>query len=190
MKPRHLLWMALLVGSLEGPGSTRVAVGDDPSEAFVEAAERINPSVVFIRVTKKAQAGPPALRWSETPESPELPEDLRRFFRQMEPPQGLPEEAVPESRRGESRRFRLRTPSQMPRLAVGSGVIYTEEGHIITNNHVARDAEKIEVILHDGEAVVAQLVASDPNSDLAVVKIDTDRELTPAHFAARKWPSS
>jgi len=183
MKPRHLPWMALLVCLLVGIWWTPVAVGDDLSEAFIKAAERIRPSVVFIQVTKKEQAGPSVFRRFEMPDSPELPEGLRRFFRRSEPPQGLPEGTVPESRRGNRPRFRQRGLPQIARLAVGSGVIYSEKGYIITNNHVAKDAEKIEVVLQDGDTVEAHLVASDPNSDLAVIKVDTDHELTPAHFA-------
>ena len=60
----------------------------------------------------------------------------------------------------------------------GSGVIYSEDGYIITNNHVIEDASTIEVTLYDGSSYDATLVASDEQTDLAVIKIDKEG-LTP-----------
>lgn len=57
---------------------------------------------------------------------------------------------------------------------IGSGVIYTEDGYIITNNHVAGSAEKILVTLYDGSEYPAELVGADENTDVAVIKIEAD----------------
>jgi len=57
---------------------------------------------------------------------------------------------------------------------IGSGVIYTEDGYIITNNHVAGDAEKLVVALNDGSEYPAKLVGADENTDVAVIKIEAD----------------
>jgi len=57
---------------------------------------------------------------------------------------------------------------------IGSGVIYTEDGYIITNNHVAGDAEKLMVTLYDGSEYPAELVGADKNTDVAVIKIEAD----------------
>ena len=54
----------------------------------------------------------------------------------------------------------------------GSGVIYSEDGYIITNNHVIDKASNIKVTLNDGSIHEAQLVATDPQTDLAVIKIE------------------
>ncbi len=56
--------------------------------------------------------------------------------------------------------------------AAGSGVILTEDGYIITNNHVVADSEKIVVKTYDGTEYEAQLVGTDVKSDIAVIKID------------------
>ena len=56
----------------------------------------------------------------------------------------------------------------------GSGVIISEDGYIITNNHVVQDAETINVVLNDKRSFVARLIGNDPSSDLAVIKIDAD----------------
>jgi serine protease Do len=55
---------------------------------------------------------------------------------------------------------------------VGSGVIYDNEGHILTNNHVVAGASGLEVALPDGRSFKAQLIGADPQTDLAVLKID------------------
>ena len=60
----------------------------------------------------------------------------------------------------------------------GSGVIYSEDGYIITNNHVIEGASNIKVTLHNGKEYDATLVASDSQTDLAVIKID-EKNLTP-----------
>ncbi len=56
--------------------------------------------------------------------------------------------------------------------ALGSGFVWDKDGHIVTNNHVVAGAEKISVTFSDGTMVSAQLVGSDPDSDLAVIKVD------------------
>ena len=59
-------------------------------------------------------------------------------------------------------------------FSLGSGVIVSAEGFILTNNHVVEAADEIEVALADGRKAVAKVVGSDPETDLAVVKIDLD----------------
>lgn len=59
-----------------------------------------------------------------------------------------------------------------PRSGTGSGVIYTADGYIITNNHVIEFADEFEVTLHDGREFRARLVGHDENTDMAVIKID------------------
>jgi serine protease DegS len=81
------------------------------------------------------------------------------------------------------RRF-LRTNRISQRLesSLGSGVIMSNEGHIITNNHVIADAELIQIRLHDGRTANAVVIASDPATDLAILKTDLDN-LTPIEVA-------
>ena len=55
---------------------------------------------------------------------------------------------------------------------LGSGVIYREDGHIITNDHVVRGASDVEVAFADGTTAPAELVGADPNSEIAVLKVD------------------
>ncbi|MCG8329186.1 MAG: trypsin-like peptidase domain-containing protein [Chitinophagales bacterium] len=60
----------------------------------------------------------------------------------------------------------------MPRGGTGSGVIYTEDGYIITNNHVVAGATELEVTLYDNRTFKAKVVGTDEKSDLAVIKIE------------------
>jgi serine protease Do len=64
----------------------------------------------------------------------------------------------------------------------GSGVIIDQEGHIITNNHVVSDATEVEVRLSDKTKFIAQVIGKDPDTDLAILKITTDRKLPHARF--------
>lgn len=65
-------------------------------------------------------------------------------------------------------------PAPRKRLenSLGSGVIVNKQGYILTNNHVITGAEEIEVLLHDGRTAAAAIIGTDPESDLAVLKIN------------------
>ncbi|MES2879111.1 MAG: trypsin-like peptidase domain-containing protein [Pseudomonadota bacterium] len=62
-----------------------------------------------------------------------------------------------------------------PQVGLGSGVIVSASGYILTNNHVVESADEIEVILNDSRHARAKVIGTDPDSDLAVLKIDLDR---------------
>ena len=62
-----------------------------------------------------------------------------------------------------------------PQNGLGSGVIVSTGGYVLTNNHVVENADEIEVSLNDGRRAKATVVGTDPDSDLAVLKIDLDK---------------
>lgn len=66
--------------------------------------------------------------------------------------------------------------------STGSGFIYDQEGHIVTNNHVIADAKRIEVLLYTGKRYEAKVVGADPDTDLAVIKISAEEVLTIARM--------
>jgi serine protease DegQ len=70
---------------------------------------------------------------------------------------------------------RSRQSQQDPQVGLGSGVIVSSEGYLITNNHVIEGADDIEVLLADGRQARAKIVGTDPESDVAVLKIELDR---------------
>jgi serine protease DegQ len=63
-------------------------------------------------------------------------------------------------------------PQEEKQFSLGSGVIVSPEGYILTNNHVIEAADEIEVALADGRKAVAKVVGADPETDLAIIKID------------------
>ena len=74
--------------------------------------------------------------------------------------------------RGNMRQFRSPGDEAMVQNSLGSGVIVTNEGHIITNNHVVDHVDDIEVVLSDGRTKKARLIGADAQLDLAVLKVD------------------
>jgi serine protease DegQ len=62
-----------------------------------------------------------------------------------------------------------------PQVGLGSGVIVSDSGYILTNNHVVESADEIEVVLNDSRRARAKVIGTDPDSDLAVLKIELDR---------------
>ena len=117
------------------------------SDSFAAVFEKAAPSVVVI---ESRQAG-------ENPVSG-LPSGLEFFFRG---PNGAPYRVVPE---------RNTMPDTPPNI--GSGFIFTKDGHIITNNHVVAEASEIKVKLRDGRRFDAEVIGSDDRSDVAVIKIN------------------
>jgi Do/DeqQ family serine protease len=67
--------------------------------------------------------------------------------------------------------------SPIPREGTGSGFIIDEDGYILTNNHVIKDARELTVTLSNGETLEAELVGADPLTDIAVIKIDYPKKL-------------
>jgi serine protease Do len=74
--------------------------------------------------------------------------------------------------RGNYRQFRGPAEEALVQNSLGSGVIVTKEGHIITNNHVVDQVDEIEVVLSDGRTRKARLIGADKELDLAVLKVD------------------
>jgi len=72
-------------------------------------------------------------------------------------------------------RFFFGDQDNEPQVGLGSGVIVSPNGYILTNNHVIEGADEIEVILNDSRHSRARVIGSDPDSDLAVLKIELDK---------------
>jgi serine protease Do len=120
------------------------------SDAFEQAANRVSPSVVPIYAEQVVQAQGQM----------NLPDDafkdffgedfFRRFF-------GAPAQ-----------------PQKQTVRSLGSGVIVSKDGHILTNNHVVQGASKLTVVLGDKKSYDAKILGTDPQSDVAVIKINAD----------------
>ena len=113
---------------------------------FTEIVESASPAVVKILVEYESENP----RYQEQLE--ELPEYLRRFFD-----------------------FRGGPPVPRERAGMGSGFIISEDGYVVTNNHVVENARQVVVRLPDRQEFDAEVIGTDPRSDLAVLKIDGRR---------------
>jgi len=71
------------------------------------------------------------------------------------------------------------TPEEFYSQGEGSGFVWDKEGHIVTNYHVVANAEKVEVIFLDGATLLAEVVGTDPDSDLAVLQVDLPPDRLP-----------
>lgn len=122
------------------------------SEAFRHVARVVRPSVVSISSVRHVQ---PAASGS-SPFGSQVPEELRGFF---------DEEML--KRFGQSPRSR-----GYEQRGLGSGVIVSDDGYILTNNHVVGQADEVDVTLSDERTFRAEIIGTDASTDLAVLKID------------------
>ncbi len=72
-------------------------------------------------------------------------------------------------------RYFFGEPNEQPQSGIGSGVIVSPEGYVLTNNHVVDHMNEIEVVLSDGRRARAKVIGTDPETDLAVLRIDLER---------------
>ena len=159
-KFKKLFFSVLLAGSLAASGVS-VLAKDSPAldlarqlnQAFIEVADKVSPAVVVITVTQKASA-------SQSDEGEDPLQQFRRFF---EEPNGQP--------RGNRGNHGNRAPRQHKTEGQGSGIVITEDGYILTNNHVVENADKITVRFKDGRQFDGEVKGTDPESDIAVIKI-------------------
>ena len=154
------------------PDATPIAIPDAvkaPNNQFVELAKRMEGSVVNISTeyTPKASSrrrGPAAPDDEEEGEDEEGADLFRRFFGNRAPEGGAP-------------------PRAYRRSATGSGFIVDRNGYILTNFHVVEKADAIRVkIPNDQEEYRAKMVGYDPETDIAVIKIDAKKPLPPARI--------
>ena len=131
----------------DGNHEAGLRAAEQLSKAFQHAAETIRPSVVSISSRKRVAGN------GRT----QVPDELRRFFgddffERFGPPGGGEDGFVQQG--------------------LGTGIIVSKDGYILTNNHVVEGADAVTVILHDERRYEAEIVGTDPKTDVAVLQID------------------
>jgi len=151
------LLIMLFIGPLsvfaQDPGS--IATLRQMGKAFASIAEKTSPAVVGLKAERTVTQEYPSMR--QWPFGEPFSDPFEFFFRRS-PRQR--EQRAPQQPRRESR------------TAQGSGFIISPDGYILTNNHMVEESEKIEVELTDGRKFTARIIGTDPDSDVAVVKVD------------------
>jgi len=138
------------------------AAGNQPEQQtkvpanFTQLAEEAGPSVVNIRTVKTVDNGGQV---------------FKHFFGPQGPPQGGPFDEFFD------RFFDQQYPREFKQRSLGSGFILDRQGHIVTNNHVIENADQIQVKLKNGNEYDAEIIGTDPNTDLALIKIEADEKL-------------
>ena len=177
----------MIAGTAVGIGGSFIADGKAATESlsakpdpaapagFSKMIERVGPAVVSIVVRENVEktSGAPA----QIPQG--MQDFLERFFgkdwqKQLE---GQPDG-----------KHRWQPVPQRPRIGAGSGFIIDPAGFVVTNNHVIQDASKIKVVLSDGREMDAKLVGRDALTDLALLKVNSDKPLPYVSFAKDSQP--
>ncbi len=168
---RKLALVIALVASLIGLGMLNGAsivaaevdaVGAPAPVGFAEIAARVKPAVVRVRVRIEE-----ASRTSDASEGRQSSPDsaLDRFFRRF----GMPAPDAPAPRSG---------------YALGSGFFISGDGYVVTNNHVVSNGMSFEVTTDSGKTYQAKVIGTDPQTDLALIKVGVDSDFPYVRFAA------
>jgi len=141
----------LIVLLAAGPGLAR-----GTPESFADLAEQLMPAVVNITTSQLMQQ-------SDMPEMPQFPEGspFKEFFEEFFNQQ--------RQRNGEEPTRRA--------TSLGSGFIIDAAGYVVTNNHVIAEADEIKVVLNDDTELKAEVVGRDPKTDLALLKVESEKSL-------------
>lgn len=156
-----ILFISPLSVFAQDPGS--IATLKQMGKAFSSIAEKTSPAVVGLKSERIVVQDTQSLR--EWPFGEQYSDPFEFFFRRsprQRDPREQPEQRAP------------RQPRRESRTAQGSGFIISSDGYILTNNHMVEESEKIEVELTDGRKFTAKIIGTDPDSDVAVVKVDAE----------------
>jgi len=135
----------------------QVALAQAKPESLAPLAEKISPAVVNITTTTlvEGRTGPQGIVPKGSPF-----EDFFKEFQDRNKDQDRPRRSS----------------------ALGSGFVISEDGYVVTNNHVIDGADEIQIEFFDGEEIKAEVVGTDPNTDIALLKVVADKPLSFVSF--------
>jgi serine protease Do len=151
------------------PAMAQSALAGAPSEGFADLVDQVMPSVVSVQakytpanVTSDSGATNRQFHFGFPPGSP-----FEQFFKNQPGKPAMPFRG-PRSRGGTSQ---------------GSGFVISDDGYLVTNNHVIKDASEVSVKFSDGREYDARVIGTDPKTDLALLKINSDDTFKALKFA-------
>ena len=160
----RLTAVVVLLAMLVAAGS---AFARSAPESFAPLVKKLKPAVVNIQVTQQPGKG----NSGEGPQIPQVPpgSPFEEFFKDF------------------FDKRRQQNPHSRPLVSVGSGFVVDADGLIVTNNHVIDGADEIRVFFSDGESLDAELVGTDPKTDVAVLRVKPDEGM---ELTAVPWGNS
>ena len=166
--------IGLLVGMNAVPASyadTATPLAAAPWAGYADLIEEIMPSVVTVTTKVNADRHPITDRRGSERERGEMENEMQRFMERFLGERGMP---AP------------RSPAPFghgPVAGAGSGFIIDQDGFIVTNHHVIQNADDVTVTMNDGREFEAKVVGADPDTDLALLRVETEDALPVASFA-------
>ncbi|MBP2547494.1 serine protease Do [Neorhizobium galegae] len=167
-----------------------VTVNAPQAPSFADVVSAVSPAVVSVRVqsdsTPVSDDDPGNFSFNFGGRGlDQLPDDhpLKRFFREFggqNGPGGKGDQGGRNQQRADKNPNR---PHHLRPTAQGSGFFISEDGYLVTNNHVVSDGSAYTVVLEDGTELDAKLVGKDSRTDLALLKVDANRKFTYVKFA-------
>ncbi|MEM9626317.1 MAG: DegQ family serine endoprotease [Pseudomonadota bacterium] len=142
-----------------------------PWAGYADLIEQIMPSVVTVTTMVDRDADPVAERALPPREFGGMDEEMQRFMERFFGERGMPGPRGP------------MPYGRGPVSGAGSGFIIDESGLIVTNDHVIQNADEVTVTLNDGREFEAEVVGTDPDTDLALLRIEAEQPLPVAKFA-------
>jgi serine protease Do len=147
-----LLALSITVHLNHGSTGFVLANGEGLEGADIESLERMNDA--YERIAQSVLPAVVAIQTTQVVKVQQSPFQMDPFFRQF------------------FGNMFPNVPSQQKEHALGSGTIVSPDGYILTNNHVIAHASSIDVVLHDNRTFKGKVIGADPDSDIAVIKID------------------
>nr|WP_051567268.1 DegQ family serine endoprotease [Sulfitobacter guttiformis] len=141
----------------------QAVMADAKPESLAPLAEKISPSVVNITTSTlvEGRTGPRGIVPEGSP--------FEDFFREFQ-----------DRNRGDDESGE--TPSPRRSSALGSGFVISEDGYVVTNNHVIEGADEITIEFFSGKELIAKVIGTDPNTDIALLKVEADEPLPFVNF--------
>ncbi|WP_127900476.1 Do family serine endopeptidase [Solirhodobacter olei] len=173
-RPRKFMSLALasVLAASAAVAVAPVTATAEPVGGYAPLVKKVSPAVVYIEVTEQG------------PAQAAMPEGFPfwQFYQQF----GIPMPGQNGNGNGNGGQQQQQQQHRPVMHGVGSGFIISPTGLIVTNNHVVAGATKVKVTLEDGQTYTAKVLGTDPVTDVALIKVNSDKPLPYVQFGSSK----